>query len=245
MSADTIERSELTPKQKAFVDHYLVTGNGVDSAQKAGYAGNYETLAQVAAENLRKPYIAKALGQRTHKAVEKAGKRIVNTYEEFQKNLDFVGKLRDACEQWLNSTGEFAIDPRTDEIDVIYWDYSQDPPQQVKDRLDRVLAGAEGRELPKLTPFIKTVDLREYALKVIDRIDTTLDKFAKMGGDYTKDKTNPADTEAFIKATAREMWLNSGPFSDNEQRDHYAKRISEKTGIDPLKEFGEPVEWVN
>ena len=54
----------LTHKQHLFVQHYLANGgNGVEAAREAGYKGNHATLAQVAAENLRKPYIANEIDQ--------------------------------------------------------------------------------------------------------------------------------------------------------------------------------------
>lgn len=34
-------REELTPRQKAFADYYIETGNAIESAKKAGYAENY------------------------------------------------------------------------------------------------------------------------------------------------------------------------------------------------------------
>lgn len=52
---------DLTPKQRAFVIAYRETGNGVESARRAGYDGNDNTLRNVASENLTKPNIKKAL----------------------------------------------------------------------------------------------------------------------------------------------------------------------------------------
>lgn len=34
-------REELTPKQKAFADYYIETGNAIEAARKAGYSENY------------------------------------------------------------------------------------------------------------------------------------------------------------------------------------------------------------
>lgn len=54
----------LTIKQKLFIEHYLVTRNGTRAAELAGYAGNPNTLKQVAAENLAKPYIRAEIDRR-------------------------------------------------------------------------------------------------------------------------------------------------------------------------------------
>lgn len=49
--------SNLTDKQKAFINAYLQCLNATESARQAGYAGNDKTLAVVGSENLRKPNI--------------------------------------------------------------------------------------------------------------------------------------------------------------------------------------------
>jgi len=64
----------LTDKQKLFVTYYLETLNATEAARKAGYKGNYNTLAQMGYENLNKPKIREAiddvLGKRLIKPLE-------------------------------------------------------------------------------------------------------------------------------------------------------------------------------
>ena len=55
---------DLTPKQRAFVNAYLKTGNATESARQAGYVGNDVTMGAVGAENLKKPPIQAALRER-------------------------------------------------------------------------------------------------------------------------------------------------------------------------------------
>ena len=55
-------KTNLTAKQKRFVEFY--DGNGTETARKAGYKGNANTLNQVAIENLRKPMILEAIEKR-------------------------------------------------------------------------------------------------------------------------------------------------------------------------------------
>ncbi|WP_317411511.1 terminase small subunit [Clostridium baratii] len=43
---------KLTPKQKAFAEYYIETGNATESARKAGYKG--KNLNRIASENLTK-----------------------------------------------------------------------------------------------------------------------------------------------------------------------------------------------
>lgn len=56
---------DLTPKQKAFADHYLISFNGTDAALKAGYSK--KSARAIAAENLTKPYIQDYIQQRVQK----------------------------------------------------------------------------------------------------------------------------------------------------------------------------------
>lgn len=192
-----IDEAGLTGKQVVFIDAYLSNGlNAAQAARTAGYSGDAKQLAVIGAQNLNKISIRTALANRTKRVEKQVEKRSINVYDEFTKNLEFVGKLRDAASKWLidpDNENLFTIDPRADEIDVIYWDSSSEIPTQkralLSELLDRVNDVAR---MP--SPFIKNVEPREYALKVADRIDTTIDKFAKMGGEYTRDKANPLDT---------------------------------------------------
>ena len=55
----------LTPKQKAFADYYLETGNATEAARRAGYSE--DTARQIGAENLTKPAIVAYIEERTDK----------------------------------------------------------------------------------------------------------------------------------------------------------------------------------
>lgn len=64
-----------TLKQRSFVVWYVsaeVNGNGTESARRAGYKGNDVTLAQVAAENLKKPHIAAEIAKLQKEALKAA-----------------------------------------------------------------------------------------------------------------------------------------------------------------------------
>ena len=83
---------ELTPKQKAFADYYIETGNATESAKMAGYSE--KTARQIGAENLTKPYICKYIEERM-KPTEK--KRIA-TGDEIMEFFTAVmrGEVMDA-----------------------------------------------------------------------------------------------------------------------------------------------------
>lgn len=53
---------DLTPKQKAFADEYLICGNATEAAKRAGYK---ETSArQIGTENLSKPSVVAYISER-------------------------------------------------------------------------------------------------------------------------------------------------------------------------------------
>ena len=68
----------LTPKQQAFADYYLETGNATEAAKRAGYSE--DTARQIGAENLSKPsiseYIAERMEQQNRKRVADANEVI-------------------------------------------------------------------------------------------------------------------------------------------------------------------------
>jgi len=196
------EQTGLTGKQQIFIDTYLSNGfNAADAARTAGYQGNAKQLSVIGNQNLNKLSIRQAIAARTQRAAVKADKRVINVYAEFEKNLEFVGKLRDAATKWLVDPEDaevFTVDPRADEIDVVYIDNSGEKPVEKRASLAELLERVEGR-CYNPTPFVKTVDLRDYALKVVDRLDTTVDKFAKIEGIYTREKENPNDIPTLAK----------------------------------------------
>lgn len=53
---------KLTPKQKAFADYYIETGNATEAAIKAGYSK--KTAYSIGNENLKKPEVKKYIEQR-------------------------------------------------------------------------------------------------------------------------------------------------------------------------------------
>jgi phage terminase small subunit len=55
---------KLTPKQRAFVEAYLVSGNATRAYQEAGYKGNVNLAGVEGQRNLRKPKIQQALAAR-------------------------------------------------------------------------------------------------------------------------------------------------------------------------------------
>lgn len=60
---------ELTPKQKAFADYYIETGNATEAAIKAGYSK--KTARVIGQENLTKPAIKTYIDEKMEKLSDK------------------------------------------------------------------------------------------------------------------------------------------------------------------------------
>lgn len=60
---------ELTPKQKAFADYYIETGNATEAAIKAGYSK--KTARVIGQENLTKPAIKTYIDETMEKLADK------------------------------------------------------------------------------------------------------------------------------------------------------------------------------
>jgi phage terminase small subunit len=74
-----VNEVKLTEKQKRFADFYIETGNGAESARKAGYKGDNHD--NIATENLRKLAIKQYIEERL---AEKDKKRIASQDEVLQ-----------------------------------------------------------------------------------------------------------------------------------------------------------------
>lgn len=72
-------RRKLTPKQQAFADYYIETGNATQSAIKAGYSEN--TARFIGAENLTKPNVKGYIDERMKVL---ADKRIMGATEALE-----------------------------------------------------------------------------------------------------------------------------------------------------------------
>jgi phage terminase small subunit len=75
---------KLTPKQQAFADYYIQSGNATEAAIKAGYSE--KTAKQIATENLSKPYLASYIKEKREKLSQKTEWTIERLINEFAMN---------------------------------------------------------------------------------------------------------------------------------------------------------------
>ena len=100
----------LTTKQRLFVEAYLANPNATEAARAARYKGNDKTLAQVGAENLRKPYLSALIEARVETAIITADE-ILNDVKVIAKNAKRDGDKLKAYEMlgkhlamWIDRT---------------------------------------------------------------------------------------------------------------------------------------------
>ena len=78
---------KLTPKQRAFVEHYLESWNATKAARRAGYRGNSNTLAVVGWENLRKPKISAEIERRIAEKAMSADEVLLRLGQQARANI--------------------------------------------------------------------------------------------------------------------------------------------------------------
>ena len=94
---------KLNPKQKKFVEEYLIDLNATQAAVRAGYSR--KTAIKIASENLAKPHIAEAI----QRAIQERSERTEITQDEIVKDLQ---DLRDEA----RGAEQFAPAVRCDEL---------------------------------------------------------------------------------------------------------------------------------
>lgn len=113
-----MKNRKLTPKQQAFADYYIETGNATESAIKAGYSES--TARSIGAENLTKPNIQKYIEER-NKEIE--SKRIANMKEvkqfwtEILRNDMYETKDRLKASEFIAKTNGAFLDKVQAEVE--------------------------------------------------------------------------------------------------------------------------------
>jgi phage terminase small subunit len=95
--------TDLTNKQKAFIEEYLKDFNATRAAERAGYQGNDATLGAVGYENLRKPQLAERISQRLQEIAMSADEVLARLADQARGDIgDFV--------KIIDGTGQAIVD---------------------------------------------------------------------------------------------------------------------------------------
>lgn len=136
----------------------------------------------------------------------------INVHDEFAEQLAFAKKLRDTAQAYLSDPDdpfELTLGPQAHETDILYYDWNdrddEGRPKKKKAKLNVLLAELVERGIEAYRVEMKGIDIRKYALDAISTADVCIDKFARMGGAYQKDKKNQADISELIDGLAERL----------------------------------------
>lgn len=94
--------ARFTIKQRKFIDYYLITLNGVESARRAGYKGDYSTLGVVAHENLKKPKIRREIERRLSGLAMSADETLHRLGEQARGSLEHFIRFEEDGTFWVD-----------------------------------------------------------------------------------------------------------------------------------------------
>ncbi|MET3088732.1 terminase small subunit [Priestia megaterium] len=122
--------SKLTPKQQAFADYYIETGNATQAAIKAGYSK--KTARVIGQENLLKPAIKKYVEERNKEIKSKRiadMKEIKEFWTSMVRNNKLESKDRLKASEYIAKTNGAFLEKveHTGDMDLnIVIDYGED-----------------------------------------------------------------------------------------------------------------------
>jgi hypothetical protein len=150
-------RETLTVKQEAFVEAYLgeAFGNATQAAALAKYKGNDATLAEVGAENLRKPYIQEAikdrkakLRERTEYTPELAARMLFRAYDIGEAH-GHSSAMTSACRELNQLHGLY---PAPGQAVQVNFNPHCSAREQAQNGPERTRIAQDGRTLPEGSP---------------------------------------------------------------------------------------------
>ena len=121
--------------------------------------------------------------------------------QQLNQQMDRVLKLFDACDEWLqdpDNPDKYTLDPRVDEIKVVYGEQVGDEWVKKRAPLSALLAKLADSGVHVATWEHKRADPRELVLKTANQLKGSLELFAKMIG-MLKDQLT-------VNITASQEW---------------------------------------
>lgn len=89
-----INPNEITPQMLLFVDHYIITMNGTESARLAGYGGDDASLASMASRLLRNIKVLTEISRRLERYTMSANEVLIHITDVAR------GDIADALNEW-------------------------------------------------------------------------------------------------------------------------------------------------
>jgi phage terminase small subunit len=137
----------LRPKQKLFIKYYLETGNGTESARRAGYAGDDNVLGVCAYDLLRNPKVRAELT------------RLLNPIADAEEVLARLTKYsRSSIADVLDGSGEF-------DLDFAKENHADDLIKKLKIRR-RIIPVKDGENETEITHEIELHDAKDATIQL-------------------------------------------------------------------------------
>lgn len=129
--------------------------------------------------------------------------RGLNVKETVFKGSDMLHDLLNACHNWLRDPEnplEYNLDPRDNEINVVYLDHNmldgRGNPTRRTDTLRALLERVSTNGIDPQWTKASSVDVREYTLKTIGKLTEMLEFYARLCGMFQKERENEHDERA-------------------------------------------------
>ena len=143
---------KLTPKQEAFVDYYIETGNATEAARRAGYSRGIAN--RIGTENLSKPVIQQAIKARQAEIKSERTADITETMEfltavmrgEVMEQVVVVEGTGDGCSEARLVEKPPSVADRTKAADHILKRYGRPPKleeMEIEKRIEKLTVEAE------------------------------------------------------------------------------------------------------
>ena len=143
---------KLTPKQEAFVDYYIETGNATEAARRAGYSRGIAN--RIGTENLSKPVIQQAIKARQAEIKSERTADITETMEfltavmrgEVMEQVVVVEGVGDGCSEARLVEKTPSVADRTKAADHILKRYGRPPKleeMEIEKRIEKLTVEAE------------------------------------------------------------------------------------------------------
>lgn len=165
---------------------------------------------------------------------------VLNVEAELMGYTITMRKLRDACDRWLSDPdriGEYTLDARADEIDVVYEISKGDKVKRERAALSELIAKVEKQPgLSVVKVELKQADPRQLIINTMKQLTSQLDVMAKLRGLYKQPETNPNDVareqQQFEDAVNRLIAMShnrpEGPYS-REEAEAIIRRVQDET----------------
>jgi hypothetical protein len=172
---------------------------------------------------------------------QQAERRALVIEDEVQEIYWRIRKLLDACDEWLTGPGhpdKYTLDPRSDEIQVVYSDLadpdSKGNPRGRRDSLVNSLALLAGAKAEPLSIPVRQADPRELILKAAAEMKGQMELYGRLKGFFQRDREDDGDIKReearhkYAKEALREVMEGMGLTEDEARKwmEEYTPKVA-------------------